>query len=107
MTGKSSLKIDKPRIRVDFNELVENDLVLLSKTDTKENSAGELITLVEGAPVSIYEHNLYDDGLEEYLLADGIVEANKLFNSGEWSSVCKWNCRINSEGIIAVTNENK
>ena len=38
-----------------------------------------MIALVEGAPVSIYEHNLYDDGLEEYLPADGIIEANKFF----------------------------
>ena len=30
MAGKSRLKIDKPRTKVDFNELVVNDLVLLS-----------------------------------------------------------------------------
>ena len=105
MTGKSKLKIDKPRIRVDFNEMVENDLVLLSKIDAKENTAGEIIQLIEGASVAIYEHNYYDDGLEEYLLADGVVEFNKNYNSEDWTSVCKWNCRINNNGIIVKTNE--
>lgn len=32
--------MDKPRVRVDFNELLEQDLVLLSKNDETEDSDG-------------------------------------------------------------------
>jgi hypothetical protein len=99
------LKLDKPRIRVDFQERLEDNLVLLSKTDAKVNSADEMIEFVAGKTVAIYEHNLYDDGLEEYLLADGIVELNEHYQTNHWTSVCKWNCRINDKGIIVKTNE--
>ncbi len=70
--------MDKPRIRVDFNELLEEDLVLLSKTDEKEDSEGNVIRISEGAHVSIYEYNHYDDGTREYLLAEGAPGINEL-----------------------------
>ena len=41
----------EPRIYVDFNEMIEDDLVLLSKTDIKLDSAGKRIELLAGAKV--------------------------------------------------------
>lgn len=38
--------MDKPSIRVDFNELVQEDVVLLSKTNEVEDSGGNLISLI-------------------------------------------------------------
>lgn len=87
--------MDKPRIRVDFNELIEEDLILLSKTDQREDSDGNVIDLSSGLEVSIYEYNHYDDGTKEYLLADGVVELN---SSGK-SPIAKWCCRISGNGI--------
>jgi len=87
--------MNKPRIKVDFNELLEEDLVLLSKTDERQDSKGNVIKLSIGIPVSIYEFNRYDDGLEEYLFADGVVELNTI----QKNPVAKWCCRIDKNGI--------
>ncbi|MEW6762699.1 MAG: hypothetical protein AB1437_17905 [Pseudomonadota bacterium] len=91
--------MDKARIRVDFNELVGPDLVLLSKTDVVLDSSGAEVLLVEGMPVSIYEYNDYGDGTPEYLLADGIAELNDYSINGEWTRAAKWCCRIDGCGI--------
>ena len=47
--------MDTPRIPVDFNEMVEPDLVLLSQTDVRVDSAGTEIQLAPGVRVHIYE----------------------------------------------------
>lgn len=91
--------MDKPRIRVDFNELVQFDVVLLSQTDLVFDSAGVEIFLTEGLPVFVYEYNDYADGTEEYLLADGFAELNGTAVNGEWSKAAKWCCRINEQGV--------
>lgn len=89
--------IDKPRIKVDFNERMEPDLVLISQTDEITDSEGNIIKLFSGTFVYLYEYNKYDDGEEEYLFAEGIVELNdKLMNKH-----AKWSCRINDKGIVA------
>ena len=94
-----TLKLDKPRVRVDFNELVQEDVVLLSKTDEVIDSAGNCLILTEGLEVSIYEYNDYGDGDKEFLLADGVAELNDITRNGEWCKVAKWCCRINKNGI--------
>jgi hypothetical protein len=95
--------MDKPRIQVDFNELVQSDVVLLSKTDLVVDSAGVGILLTEGLPVFVYEYNHYADGTEEYLLADGIAELNNTAFNGEWSKAAKWCRRINEYGVRKET----
>lgn len=91
--------LDRPRVRVDFNELVQDDLVLLSKTDEVKDSDGNQFLLTEGMEVFVYEFNTYNDGTNEYLLADGIAELNNSEVNGQWSVVVKWCCRINNNGI--------
>jgi hypothetical protein len=44
--------MNRPRIYVDFNEMVTSNIVLLSKDDTKKNSVGNIITFYEEMPVS-------------------------------------------------------
>tara|TARA_B100000767_G_C19557389_1_gene447583 strand:+ start:468 stop:746 length:279 start_codon:yes stop_codon:yes gene_type:complete len=89
--------MDKPRIKVDFNELMEPDLVLIAQTDERTNSEGNKIKIFSGAFVYLYEYNKYDDGEEEYFFAEGVVELNdKLMNKH-----AKWSCRINEKGIVA------
>ena len=46
--------IGPPRLYVDFNEMVAPDLVLLSQTDSKEDSNGNPISLVEGVEVKVF-----------------------------------------------------
>ena len=91
--------MDKPRIKVDFNELIEKDLVLLSKTDEVQDSAGENIILQIGKPVAIYEYNHYESGKREYLLAEGIAVLNEV----QVNPIAKWCCRINEHGIKVVS----
>ena len=91
--------MDKARIRVDFNELVQANVVLLSKTDLIVDSRGAEMLLIEGLPVSVYEYNDYADGEQEYLLADGVVELNDTSVNGLWSEAAKWCCRIDERGI--------
>lgn len=92
----------EPRIYVDFNEMLEDNLVLLSKFDTKKDSEGNEILLYEGLRVKIYENDVDDSNQEDNLIAEGFVELN---NSDEsWAKNAKWNCRIDEDGIY---NESK
>jgi len=85
---------DRPRIYVDFNEMLDKDLVLLARADSKTDSSGQEVQLFEGMPV-----HLYSDDVEPHdaiLIADGKVEQN--VDTG-WSAEVKWCCRIDAVGI--------
>ena len=94
--------MDRARVQVDFNELVQEDLVLLSKTDEVTDSDGNKLVLSEGINVFIYEFNEYEDGEKECLVADGVAEYNKPEINGKWSAAAKWCCRINKNGITST-----
>ena len=86
-----------PRLSVDFNEMLEADLVLLSKTDTRSDSSGQTVALSDGLVVQVYEDDLGGQGQPDALVAEGRVERN---NSGvDWASHAKWCCRIGPQGI--------
>lgn len=84
-----------PRIRVDFNELVGPDLVLLAKADLVKCEDGAELLLEPGLAVIAFEHNKYDDGTPEYLYAQGLAERNDPTVNGEWTRNAKWCCRFN------------
>lgn len=84
------------RIYVDFNDMIEADLVLLSKTDSKEDSQGNRIEFKEGLMVNVYSDDLSSCDEVDNLIADGVVELN---TQAGWTSEAKWNCRINTAGI--------
>jgi hypothetical protein len=83
-----------PRIRVDFNELVDPNLVLLSKTDVVECDDGTRLTLEQGMRLIAFEHNAYGDGTHEYLYAQGLAERNDPGVNGEWTRNAQWCCRF-------------
>lgn len=85
------------RIRVDFNEMLEGDLVLLSKADVKKDSQGNDVHLYEGLNVKIYDCDSNDVNGEDNLIAQGVVELNT--SSVNWAKNAKWNCRIDRNGI--------
>lgn len=84
-----------PRIRVDFNELVGSDLVLLATSDLVKCEDGREVLIQPGLPVIAFENNQYADGTTEYLYARGLAERNDPTGNGEWTRNAKWCCRIN------------
>lgn len=90
--------MDKIRISVDFNEMVDCDTIMLSQTDTIMDFQGNVITLYEGMPVSIYEENVYEDGEAEVLSAEGVVIQHNT-DTYPFFPYVKWFCRIDSHGI--------
>jgi hypothetical protein len=93
----------RPRIYVDFNEMLDRDLVLLSKTDVKNDSAGQPVTLVEGLRVYIYMEDLDDEGRVDNLIAEGVVERNT--SDATWGRAARWCCRIDARGIRHESDE--
>ncbi|WP_212005044.1 hypothetical protein [Chitinophaga sp. HK235] len=87
--------MDKPILYVDFNEMLEENLVLLSQTDIKLDSHGNEVLIFEGKPVTVYMDDINEHGDRDNLIASGVVERN---NTGLFP-VCKWNCRIDHNGI--------
>ena len=41
-----------------------------------------------------------DKGEQDNLIANGIVEENIYKDKYSWTSACKWNCRIDKNGIF-------
>jgi hypothetical protein len=91
----------KTRIYVDFNEMIDFDLVLLSQKDTKLNSAGIEVELSEGMGIDIYMDDEQANGFKDNLIASGIVERNR---SGQFE-IAKWCCRIDENGIQHESDE--
>lgn len=89
--------LDKPRVRVDFNEMVEQDLVLLSKQDHVTDSDGQRIELTPGLRVFLYMPDTDDDGKPCALVATGLAELN---TATDWSAHVKWCCRIDAWGEV-------
>lgn len=91
MTTDYEALLDRPRLYVDFNERVDTDTYLLSRGDTRVDSAGNVIDLHEGLRVYVYCPDRNDDGTPTNLIATGIVEINE---TTDWSAHVKWRCRI-------------
>ena len=92
------LKLDRPRIYVDFNEMQDSNHVLLSKTDITLDSEGNQIHLFEGLKVHIYTDDPDINGRDDNLLADGICVKN---HANDWSRAVKWSCEIDEKGIYS------
>jgi hypothetical protein len=95
----AGFNMNKARIYVDFNEMVTNDIVLLSKGDTKTDSFGKPITFYDGMPVNIYMEDIDENGNIDNLIASGKAIQYDLGDYGNWKYV-KWCCKINENGII-------
>lgn len=71
--GKELIKVDKARIYVDFNEMVDYNTVLLSRDDATIDSQGNVITFYEGMSVSVYMDDVDRNGEVDNLIAEGIA----------------------------------
>jgi len=81
--------MDKARGYVDLNEMVTDDIVLLSKDDAKTDSMGGIITFYEGLPVSLYSDDASNRGETDNLIFEGIAIKYDLKSYPEWRHV-KW-----------------
>lgn len=81
---------------VDFNELVEPDLVLLARTDLRLDARGQLVELHEGLRVRVCQEDR-DSEQKPDVYADGVVEKNS--SEASWAASVKWACRIDGRGI--------
>jgi hypothetical protein len=86
-----------PRIRVDFNELVDSNLVLLAKGDLVTCEDGSELVLQAGLPLIAFEYNEYADGTTEYLYVQGCAERNDSAQNGEWTRGAQWCCRFSGD----------
>jgi hypothetical protein len=91
-----TMTMTKPMLYVDFNEMLEPDLVLLSVNDAKIASNGAVVSLSEGLEMTIYMGDTDEHGHPDNLVATGVVEANQ---STGWGAHVKWCCRIDADGI--------
>ncbi len=91
--------MDKARIYVDFNEMVSEDVFLLSKEDVKKDSFGNLVTFYEGMPVSIYSDDCDDEGRTDNLIGEAVAVKVDLREYPYWKNV-KWCCRVDMDGLM-------
>ena len=94
------MSLDRPRIEVDFNDLVAADLVLIAADDYRVDSGGQRIEMREGLRVYLYCEDVNDDDQPSFLLASGTVERNQ---ATDWSAKGKWRCRIRRVGRSSAT----
>ena len=92
------IKLDRPRILIDFNEFVENDLYLLSKTDLTFDSEGTKVEIIKDNAAYIYSDDCgeNDDGVKEVMIADGTAELN---DGNNWAPHVKWCIRLDQKGV--------
>ena len=97
------MKMDKARIYVDLNEMVDDDVVLLSQHDTAEDSEGNIVAFYEGMPISIYTDDFSDEGEEDNLIAEGIAIRHDLKKYPGFQHV-KWCCRIDMGSLKNISD---
>lgn len=86
-----------PRFQVDFNELVEHDLVLLSQTDIRLDVRGKPVQLLSGMAIEVIEDDPDISGASGLLIANGVAEPN--VGGPNWAQAAAWCCRIDARGI--------
>jgi hypothetical protein len=85
------------KIYVDFNEMLEPNLVLLSTNDEKIDSLGRIVSLCEGLKIAVFMDDVDESGNVDNLVARGEVEKNN--SDVGWATHVKWCCRIDENGI--------
>lgn len=82
-----------PTFVVDFNEMVDDNAVLLSREDQRRDVDGQLVTMRAGARIRVQVDDLDEAVRPSMLSAVGIIEPNAV-PDGHWASHVRWRCRI-------------
>lgn len=88
--------MNRPRIYVDFNEMVNAREVLLSKEDSKSDSDGNPVHFSEGLRVFVYMDDYDEHRRRDDLIAEGTAHRN---HHGGWTSAAKWVLQIDERGV--------
>lgn len=102
--SSGSKPLQTARVYVDFNEILSPNEVLLSKTDSEEDSAGNILHFTPGQCVAVYMDDVDDAGEPDYLIAEGIALLNTY--SG-WAAAAKWLLQIDERDIRHESTEAK
>jgi len=87
--------IPKPFIYVDFNELLDKEIVMLSQTDSKNDYLGNAIALHEGLEIIGYQEDEDISGARDDILMEGVC----ILNQTGHSEYVKWLLKANNKGI--------
>lgn len=98
--------MEKARVYVDLNEMVTDDIVLLSKDDAKFDSMGSIITFFEGMPVRLYSDDASNSGETDNLIFEGTAINLDLKSDPEWRHV-KWCARIDWNSLMHESDMNQ
>ncbi|WMY72571.1 hypothetical protein RHD99_13890 [Buttiauxella selenatireducens] len=81
---------------VNFNELLELNLILFSRNNLRKNVVVNFVEFTVGINVSITEIDFDEFGNRDDLIASGTLEINE---TAGWDHNIKWCCRIDHMGI--------
>lgn len=77
---------DRPRIFADFNDLLSSSQRVWLDTAGARDDLDQLgLELVEGLAVTVYDHDLNDEGRRDDLLADAVVARDTA--TGRWVAI--------------------
>ena len=89
---------NKPIVYVDFNELLDTNLVMLSQGDSRNDYRGNPVSFYEGLEIIGYQEDEDMDGTRDDLLIEGICTAN----TTGYAPHVKWVLKGNDKGIFHV-----
>ncbi|MDO4727416.1 MAG: hypothetical protein Q4B43_00260 [Bacteroidota bacterium] len=90
----------RPKIEVNFNEIIDDFQVLLSRSDVVLDIEGNEIILQEGLEIDIFEPDYDEQENRDDIMASGYVTlcCNPLYKQ------VKWCCKINEKGIFRLSD---
>ena len=65
--------MDKARVLITNLLAIDKDIILLTQEDFVIDSEGNRIDLSEGIEIGVFQENFNEDGIQDNLVADGIV----------------------------------
>lgn len=89
-----------PAFEVDFNEMLDPDTVLFSRTDIAIDRHGQEHQVTEGMQVIVFVDDTPPGSAPDILVARGTVELNK---QDGWGKHVKWAVRIDDTGITEAS----
>lgn len=91
----------KPKIEVNFNEIIDDFKILLSQSDMIIDSEGNEILLKEGLEIDIFEPDYDEQNNRDDIVASGFVTEciSPLYKQ------VKWCCKIDKKGIKHISDE--
>ena len=91
----------RPKIEVNFNEIIGDFEILLSQSDMVIDSKGNKVLLKEGLEIDIFELDYDEQNNRDDIIASGYVTkcTNPLYKH------VKWCCKIDKNGIKHISDE--